>query len=102
MGQSLSRPLFLLLRRESNHRPPEGSVTLPPEIVDTILGHVPVDEDWRQTLIACALVATWWTGPSQRCLFRSVEVHESNYDQWMSSVVSSGSPRIRSFVVALA
>ena len=42
-------------------------------------------------MIACALVATWWTGPSQRCLFSSVSIHDINYQRWMNSVVHSGS-----------
>ena len=66
-------------------------MTLPPEIMDKILEHVSADEDGRRTLIACALVATWWTGPSQRRLFSSVEIDENNYRRWINSVVHSGS-----------
>ena len=64
--------------------------TLPPEIMDKILEHVFADGGGRQTLTACALVATWWTGPSQRCLFSSVSIHEWDYSRWMRSVVISG------------
>ena len=45
----------------------------------------------RQTLIACALVATWWTGPSQRRLFSSVEIDVWNYERWMNGVALSRS-----------
>ena len=45
----------------------------------------------RPTLIACALVATWWTGPCQRRLFSSVRVHEGNYKRWMNGVALSRS-----------
>ena len=46
------------------------------------------------TLIACALVATRWTGSSQRRLLSSALIRKHNYQQWMSSVVLSGS-RVR-------
>ena len=58
--------------------------------MDKILEHVFADGGGRQTLTACALVATWWTGPSQRCLFSSVSIHEWDYSRWMRSVVISG------------
>ena len=64
-------------------------MTLPPEILDKILEHVPADD--RQTLMACALVAIWWTGPCQRRLFSSVSIHEDNYERWMGDVVLSQS-----------
>lgn len=40
--------------------------------------------------MACALVATWWTGPSQRRLFSSVSVRGCTYQRWMNSVVLPG------------
>ena len=61
-------------------------MTLPPEVLDKILEHVPVTEG-RPTLIACSLVATWWTGPSQRRLFFSVSISGRNYQRWMNGVV---------------
>ena len=70
---------------------PNAPVTLPPEILDKILEYVPTDREGRPTLMACSLVATWWTGPSQRCLFSSVSIHEGNYHEWMSGVVRSES-----------
>jgi len=42
-------------------------------------------------LIACALVATWWTGPSQRRLFSSVSIDDKNYPRWMNDIVLSES-----------
>ena len=63
---------------------------LPPEILDNILAQISVDDAGRRTLIACALVATWLAGPSQRRLFSSVDIHEDNYDRWMNGVVISG------------
>jgi len=65
-------------------------VTLPSEILDKILEHIPTDERGRQTLIACALVAAWWTGPSQRRLFSSVSVDNNNYQRWVDGVALSG------------
>ena len=62
-------------------------MVLPPEILDKVLENIPADQDGQPTLIACALVATWWTGPSQRRLFSSVEICEGNYQRWMNSVV---------------
>ena len=52
---------------------------------------MPADKVGRQALAACALVATWWTGPSQRRLFSSVEISYDNYEKWMNGVVLSGS-----------
>ena len=66
-------------------------MTLPLEILDTILEHIPIDEKGKQALVVCALVATWWTGPSQRRLFSSVVIHDGNYQRWMDGVASSGS-----------
>ena len=73
--------------------PPDSNtpVTLPPEILSKILDQIPTSNKGRRTLISCALVATWWTGPSQRRLFSSVEINESNYRQWVDGVVLSGS-----------
>ena len=64
---------------------------LPPEIVGRILEQIPTTGEGRRTLISCASVATWWTGPSQRHLFSSVTIHERNYERWMNYVVLSGS-----------
>lgn len=76
----------------SNLPEPKTSVTLPPEILDKILEYVLTDgAEGRPTLIACALVATWWTGPSQRRLFSSVSIYHRNYRRWMDGVVLSGS-----------
>ena len=55
-----------------------------------VLEQIPTNEG-LQTLIACALVATWWTGPSQRLLFSSVAIYQGNYERWMNGVVRSGS-----------
>ena len=55
-----------------------------------VFEQIPTKET-RRTLVACALVATWWTGPSQRRLFSSVEVRQDNYERWMNGVVRSGS-----------
>jgi len=55
-----------------------------------ILERVPESEEGRSTLMACALVATSWRGPSQRRLFSSVLIDEYNYKSWMNCVVSSG------------
>lgn len=76
---------------------------LPPELLDKIFGEFPTDGQGRSTLISCALVATWWTGPSQRRLFSSVTIVKENYRKWMDGVVLSGSkthllPYVRSFV----
>ena len=66
-------------------------VILPPEILDNILERIPADNKGRLTLIACASVATWFTGPSQRRLFSSVNIHQRNYKRWMSGAVLSES-----------
>jgi len=58
-----------------------------------ILRHIPIDNKGRQTLVACASVATWWTGPSQRRLFSSVMIHYRNYQRWINGVAS---PRSKS------
>ena len=96
MGTSPYLPPFLrksneLSPQESDSPESKTSVKLPPEILDKILEHIPTDNKGRPTLIACALVATWWTGPSQRCLFSSVFMHGKNYERWMNGVVLSGS-----------
>ena len=66
-------------------------MTLPPEVMDKILEHIHVNGWKSPTLCACALVATWWTGPSQRRLFSSVKIHPNNYKRWMNGVVLSKS-----------
>ena len=55
-----------------------------------VLERIPTNEG-RRTLVTCALVATWWTGPSQRRLFSSVKIDQSNYERWMNGVVRPGS-----------
>ena len=64
---------------------------LPPEVMDKILGNLPPSNQRREILIACALVATWWTGPSQRRLFSSVLINEDNHQRWVNGVARSGS-----------
>ena len=66
-------------------------MALPPEILDKILEHIPTDREGRPTLISCALVAAWWTGPSQRRLFSSVSINNKNYQRWLGGVALSGS-----------
>ena len=57
-----------------------------------ILKQLFADSEGQRTLrVACPLVATWWTGPSQTLLFSWVEINESNYRRWMDGVVHSGS-----------
>ena len=92
-------PSTLLFHCKIGERSPQVSnlpgrntpLTLPPEILDKILDHVPTNKEGRRTLTSSALVATWWTGPSQRRLFSSVEIYGNNYDRWMNGVVLSGS-----------
>ena len=99
MDNRHSRSLLPLPHRKSdgsalqgfNPLHPKTSVTLPPELMDKILEYVDVDGRESPNLCACALVATWWTGPSQRRLFSSVKIHRNNYRRWMSGVVLSGS-----------
>ena len=70
---------------------PEASVILPPEILDKILEYISANWEGRPTLVACALVATGWTGPSQRRLFSTVSIGEGSYQRWMNGVILSGS-----------
>ena len=66
-------------------------MTLPPEILDKILGYIPTDNEGRQTLVACALVATWWMELSQGRLLSLVSINNDNHQRWMDSVISSPS-----------
>ena len=68
-------------------------MVIPPEIVDRILEHIPVPLglEGQKTLMACALVATWWTGPSQRRLFSSAFIEVENHQRWMDGVVHTKS-----------
>ena len=99
MGKHLAPPLSPLPHRKSHElshqrsNPPEpkASVTLHPEIMDQILEHIDVDGWASPTLCACVLVATWWTGPSQRRLFSLVIVYGRNYAQWVNGAVLSRS-----------
>ena len=75
----------------SNQEDPDPLKSLPPEIFDKILEFIPATRDGRPTLIACALVATWWTAPSQRRLFSSISIHEANLQRWMDGVALSES-----------
>ena len=74
---------------------------LAPEIMEKILEHIPLDTQGQPTLAACALVATWWTGPSQRRLFSSISIHRRNYKQWMDSIVRSGTKTHLKYVRSL-
>ena len=94
LRQWVSCSLFLLSHCKPDERSlQEVSAILPPEILDKILEHIPGTnrKERRRTLIACALMASWWTGPSQRCLFSSAEIHRGNYKQWIDGVFRSGS-----------
>jgi len=100
MGKSPSIPLSPLSPLEFNEWSPKGSsppdlnasVILPPEILDKILENIPTNtRTGESTLISCALVATWWTEPSQRLLFSSVSIQTSNYRRRMDGVVLSRS-----------
>ena len=99
MGMWPSIPSIPSFHRESNGRSSQGSnppapnttTILPPEILDEVLEYIPTHREGRPTLIACALVATWWTGPSQRRLFSSVSINEDNRQRWMDGVAQSGS-----------
>lgn len=96
MGMSPIYPSFHCdfdekLPQGSNLPEPGASLVFPPEILDDILEHIPADRHGRPTLLACALVATWWTGPSQRRLFSSVSICDGNYHRWMYGVVGSRS-----------
>ena len=95
-----SRCLFLPSHPKSDEpslqgfNPPDQNapvMTLPPEILDKILEHMPTNRKGRPTLMVCALVATWWAGPSQRRLFTSVSIHDDNLQRWMDGVVLPGS-----------
>ena len=66
-------------------------MTLPPEILDKVLGYIPTDNEGRQTLVACALVATWWMELSQGRLLSLVSINNDNHQRWIDSVISSPS-----------
>ena len=96
MGEYLGRRPLLLLQPKSGILSPQGpnppdqntsTVTLPPEILDLILEHIPTNRDERRTLAACALVATWRAGPNRRRLFSSVVIHARNCQRLMNDVV---------------
>ena len=77
-------------------------LTLPPEILDKILEHVFASRfEGERTLIACALVATWWTGPSQRLLFSSVVINGDNYWQWTNGVLSGSETHLLEYARSL-
>ena len=81
------------LLQKSNPPTPKTSMILqvPVEILEKILENLPANRWNRRTLMACTLVATWWTGPSQRHLFSSVEICEGNYSRWVNGVALSRS-----------
>lgn len=70
------------------------SKALPPETLSNVLERIDLNREGRQTLIACALVATWWVGPCQRRLFSAVSIDEENHQRWMDGVVLP-SPKTR-------
>ena len=101
MGQYFSHPP-LPPSQEPDLLGPNAFMTLPPEIFNEILGYVQADWRGRRALIACALVASWWTGPSQRRLFSSVLINERNHKRWVDSVVHSRSKsRLLAYVLSL-
>ena len=77
------------------------SVILPPEMMDKILDNIPTGKEGRRTLITCALVATWWTGPSQRRLFSSVQVYMSNYNRFVNNVLADPKTHLLGFIRSL-
>jgi len=54
-----------------------------------ILECIPTNMEGRRTLVACTLIATWWTGPSQRRLFSSISINQCNRQRWMNGVTRS-------------
>jgi len=97
MGES---PLILPHRKADERLPhcpdssdPSASMILPPEMLDKIMEYIPTNrfKEGRPTLMACALVATWWTEPSQRRLFSLAVISERNHEGWVNGVAHSGS-----------
>ena len=60
---------------------------LPQELVDKILGCLPLDDKQdQQSLRNCSLVAKSWINPSQRRLFETVVITEVNRQSWLKNI----------------
>ena len=59
-------------------------MNLPPELLDEIIGHLPLDEP--QTLRNCSLVAKSWVYPSQKRLFATVRISSRDYHLWKDRI----------------
>jgi hypothetical protein len=59
-------------------------MNLPPELLDEIIGHLPINN--QQKLRDCSLVAKSWIYPSQKRLFKSVEIEPRNLSSWQDSI----------------
>lgn len=57
---------------------------LPPEIVDEIIGHLPVYDE--KSIRNCSLVAKSWVHPSRRRLFENVHLRPDNLKSWLRHV----------------
>jgi len=67
------------------HRPPR-SMSLPQELLDEIINYLPSDDRQDKWLLQnCSLVAKSWVNPSQRRLFKTVEVRERDLQWWLDN-----------------
>ena len=59
----------------------------PQELVDEVLSYLPLDNDQdRQLLRNCSLVAKSWINPSQRRLFETVCITKENRQLWLKNI----------------
>ena len=59
----------------------------PQELIDEILNYLPLDDEQnQQSLRNCSLVAKSWTNPSQGRLFKTVEIQEATFRQWLDTI----------------
>ena len=65
-------------------------MNLPQELLEEILSHLPLeDEQGKQSLQKCSLVAKSWVNPSQRRLFETVEIQDKTLNLWLDDIPST-------------
>lgn len=75
--------LFRSLRPFQSVAPTKIFMSLPPELLDEILGYLPPD---YQSLRNCSLVAKSWSHPCRKRLFENVFIRYTNFQSWLGNI----------------
>ena len=71
-------------------------MSLPHELLDEILDYLSLDDEQdKQSLRNCSLVAKSWTNPSRRRLFETVEILGANIQSWLDTIPPANDELLR-------